>query len=74
MDIPTRNLSRYVKETGINIAKMSRKTGIPYAALYDSLINEARDRDLRAGEFFKVCEYIGAKVEDFADHSAKGEG
>lgn len=67
MDIPTKNLSKYVKEKGINLSKMSRDTGIPYMALYDSLMNDSRDRDLRAGEFFVACRFLGVKAEDFAN-------
>ena len=71
MDIPTRNLSEYVKEKGINLAKMSRDTGIPYIALYDSLMNDSRDRDLRVGEFFAVCRFLGIKGEEFSDAFAE---
>jgi len=67
MDIPTRNLSRYVKDKGINISKMSRDTKIPYISLYDSLINDSRDRDLRVGEFFTICDFLDVKCEDFAE-------
>lgn len=67
MDVPTRNLSIYVKKKGINISKLSRDTGIPYVSLYDSLINASRDRDLRVGEFFMVCKFLGVNGEDFAD-------
>jgi hypothetical protein len=66
MDVPTRNLSEYVKRTGINISKMSRDTGLPYVSLYDSLINDSRDRDLRVGEFFTICKFLGVKGERFA--------
>ena len=65
MDIPTKNLSKYVKEKGINLSKMSRDTGIPYMALYDSLMNDSRDRDLRAGEFFVAWRVFGNKTEKF---------
>ena len=50
MDTATREISKYVKEKGINIANMSRALNIPYISLYDSLSNENRDRDLRADE------------------------
>jgi len=53
MDIPTRNLGEYVREKGINVTRMSEKTGIPYTALYDSLLHKNRERDLRVGEFFQ---------------------
>ena len=54
MDRPTENLSRYVKEKRINLSKMARETGIPYPALYDSLGNKNRDRNLCAGEFVAI--------------------
>lgn len=66
VDVPTRNLSKYVKDKGINLAKMSRETGIPYVSIYDSLVNESRDRDLRVGEFFRICQYLGMEAEKFA--------
>lgn len=69
MDIPTRNLRRYVQEKGINLSKMSRDTQIPYVALYDSLQNPARGRDLRAGEMLSVCMFLGVNPMDFADRS-----
>lgn len=65
MDIPTRNLSRYVKQKRINLSKMSRDTGIPYISLYDSLMNDSRDRDLRVGEMFKICDFLGVDPLDF---------
>ena len=65
MDIPTRKLSNYVKEKGINISKLSRETKIPYVSLYDSLMNNERDRDLRVGEFFSVCLFLGVNPMDF---------
>lgn len=71
MDIPTRNLSQYVKEKGINLSKMSRDTGISYVSIYNSLINEVRGRDLRAGEMFKICEFLGVNPMDFADEPSK---
>ena len=67
MDIPTRNLSKYVKEKGINISKMSRDTQISYMALYDSLMNSERERDLRAGEMLSVCQFLGLNPKDFAE-------
>ena len=65
IDVPTKNLSRYVKEKGINISKMSRDTGISYMALYDSLMNTDRERDLRAGEMLQICKFLGVNPLDF---------
>ena len=70
MDVPTKNLSRYVKEKGINLSKMSRDTKIPYVSLYDSLLNPNRDRDLRAGELCLVCKFLGVNPMDFAAKDA----
>ena len=67
MDIPPRNLSKYVKEKGINISKMSRDTQISYMALYNSLMNSERERDLRAGEMLSVCQFLGVNPKDFAE-------
>lgn len=74
MDIPTRNLSAYVKDKGINLSKMSRVTEIPYVSLYDSLMNDSRDRDMRTGEFIKVCIYLGVDPMDFAKDLVKEGG
>ena len=63
----TKNLAWYVAETGIRMSTMSKETGIPYAALHDSLINDSRDRDLRVGEFFKICEFLKKNPMDFAE-------
>lgn len=74
MDIPTRNLSEYVKATGTNLAKMSRDTGIPYISIYDSLANKSRDRDLRAGEFVAICEFLRMNPKQFAEKPAGRRG
>lgn len=39
----TKHLERYVQEKAINLSAMSRATGIPYSALYDSLANKKRN-------------------------------
>lgn len=71
MDIPTKIISQYVQEKGINISKMSRITEISYAALYDSLVNKDRDRDLRAGELLSVCTYLGLNPADLNEERVK---
>ncbi len=70
MDIPTRKLGKYVRSKGFNLSEISRKTKIPYMALYDSLMNDKRDRDLRVGEFLALCSHLELNPMDFAD---KGE-
>lgn len=73
MDIPTRNLGKYVQSKGINLRNMSKSTGIPYGALYDSLLNTKRERDLRLGEALAVCAFLGIDPMDFADKELVGE-
>lgn len=71
MDIPTRNLSKYVCDKGISLKKMANATGISYWALYDSLLNSSRNRDLRLGEALEICAFLGVDPMDFA--SDKGD-
>lgn len=51
---------------------MSRDTGIPYSALYSSLMNTDRERDLRDYEFMGVCFFLGVDPRDFADKETVG--
>ena len=67
----TKLLSDYIKQKGFSISKIAKETGIPYSALYDSLSNDSRDRDLRIDEFVKVCQFIGKNVSDFYEISDK---
>ncbi|WP_195540333.1 hypothetical protein [Eubacterium maltosivorans] len=67
MDRPTKYISDYVREKGINLTKLSKKTGIPYFSIYDSLLNKKRDRDLRVGEYLEICTFLGVDPMDFAD-------
>lgn len=41
-------------------------------ALYDSLVNEKRDRSLRVDEYLKVCKHLELDPMDFADNSDEG--
>ena len=59
----TENVSKYVKERGINISKMARDTGLSYSALYSSLIVADRKRDLRDYEFMGVCFFLSSNQE-----------
>lgn len=67
MSVYTKNLSEYVKKRGINISKMARDTRISYSALYASLMNPERERDLRDYEFMSVCFFLGVDPREFAD-------
>lgn len=72
MDALTTNVSRYVREKGINVANMSKQTGISYYALYDSLLNEKRQRELRGRELVAICEFLGVNPMDFMEEKEAG--
>lgn len=72
MSVVTKNISRYIKEKGFNLSKMSRDTGVPYSALYSSLCDESRERSLRDDELIAICEFISANPMDFAKNSKAG--
>lgn len=72
MSVVTEEVSNYVRKKRINLSAMARDTGIPYATLYDSLANPQRDRELRVGEFFKVCSFLGINPMDFAGNLLEG--
>lgn len=63
----TKNLSEYVKKRGINLSKVARDTGLSYSALYSSLMDTDRERDLRDYEFMGVCFFLGVDPREFAD-------
>ena len=65
MDI-TKNVANYVRENHISFTKLSNDTGIPYRCLYYSL-GKGGERELRVGEFFKICEVLEVNPLDFAD-------
>lgn len=71
MSAVTDRLSEYVRKKRINLSAMSRDTGISYMALYDSLANNARARDLRDDELIKVCGFLEINPMDFADAPEK---
>lgn len=72
MDTITKNVSDYIKKMGINLTKVSKDTGVPYMALYDSLLNKERNRELKAKEFISVCKFLNVNPMDFADQKEEG--
>lgn len=71
MDRATKGVSEYIRQKGFNLSEISRKTKIPYMALYDSLMNDKRDRDLRVGEFLALCNHLELNPMDFAEKPEK---
>lgn len=56
-DAVTMNVSNCIKQMGVNISALSRKTKISDNALRRSIVNG--ERDLRAGEFMDICKFLG---------------
>lgn len=71
MRLYTEMVTDYVKSKGISVKRIAEVTGIPYQALYDSLLSKKRNRDLRADEFMAICEFIGKSPEDFREERKK---
>ncbi len=63
----TENLAQYIREKGCTMTVMSRKVGIPYGALFDSLSSKDRQRDLRDWELLEICDFLGVNPMDFRD-------
>lgn len=60
-----KNIGRYMKEKGYNLSEVSRKIGIGYKGLYTSLFDEERNRDLRAEELIRLCEFLDVDPREF---------
>ena len=71
MEIEKR-LHEIIRSQGVNLSEMARLTGVPYRALYDSLINASRKRDIRGWELVKVCRFLDVDPRDFADKETVG--
>lgn len=63
----TKNIGKYVKDIGINLSELSRKSGVAYGSLYASLAEEGRGRELRANELTDICYVLRINPMDFAD-------
>ena len=57
MEDLTRAIADYVDEKGISIVELAKKTGIRKGLLYSSLSGDRR-RQLKVGEYFKICEFL----------------
>lgn len=61
----TARLAEYLKENEVNLSKLSKKTGIPYSQLYNSIGNKKRIRELGADEFLSICKAIRVSAKRF---------
>ena len=67
----TKNISEYVNSMAINLSELSRKSGVEYSALYASLKNKGRERELRADELTSICAVLRVNPMNFADKPQK---
>lgn len=67
-------LSEIIKAKGVNLAEAARSIGIPYGALYDSLKNKSKNREIKGKELVKLCRFLDVDPMnlDFADEPGTG--
>lgn len=63
-----RNISEFIKKKGIQLTVVSRATGIPYMALYNTFFNDKNVRQIRGKELIAVSDFLGIDPKDFADN------
>lgn len=63
-------LSKIIKDRGINLSEMARLIDIPYMALYNSLRDKSREREIRGWELVRVCKFLDVNPLDFAEDAA----
>ncbi|MCM1039815.1 MAG: helix-turn-helix transcriptional regulator [Ruminococcus sp.] len=71
--IVTKNIAKYVKDIGINLSDLSRKTGIPYGSLYASLGEKGRGRELQADELTNICLLLNINPMEFAEEKDRND-
>ena len=58
-------LASIIKNKGINLAELTRRTYLYYPSIYESLYGKRRSRELRSSEVIAICRYIGVNPMDF---------
>lgn len=61
------NISKCIEDRGIALTVVSRRTGISYMALYDSLKNKAKKREIRGKELVKLCKFLDIDSRELAE-------
>ena len=62
MDNITQAVSAFIKDKGIQVSTISRKTGISRDILHNSFSGK---RKLRADEYLAVCDFLEKDPKDF---------
>jgi predicted transcriptional regulator len=63
-------LSEIIKSRGINLSEMARLINVPYMALYNSLMDKSRHREIKGWELVKVCIFLNVDPREFAEETA----
>ncbi len=58
-------LAEIIKQKKVNLSELSRKTGVCYQSVYDSLFGKRGNRELRSSELLAICVYVGVNPMDF---------
>lgn len=64
------NISKRIEDSGIALTVLSRRTGIPYMALYDSLRNKSKKREIKGKELVKLCKFLDIDSRELAGDTA----
>lgn len=62
----TKNIAKYADDNCINLAELSKKSGVPYSVVHNSLGKNAT-RELRADELTDICDVLHINPMDFRD-------
>lgn len=65
-------IAERIEDRGVPISTVARRTGIPYTALFNSLANKNRTRELRGKELLSICAFLGVDPMEFADKETGG--
>lgn len=66
-----KRIGKYIRERGFNLSEVCKRAGLDYQALYTSLYDEKRERDLRTEELIPLCIFLNVDPRDFAEKEVK---
>ena len=64
-----KTISKCIEDRGIALTVVSRRTGISYMALYDSLKNKAKKREIRGKELVKLCKFLDIDSRELVEET-----
>ena len=68
------SLFKCIDDKGVALTVISRRTELSYMALYDSLKNKSKNREIKGKELVKLCKFLNVNPMeiDFADEPGVG--